>query len=368
MISSSSYYSTASPQEMKRPSDPRPSSSVILLSPTNQVLLLHRVKTSSAFPSAHVFPGGNLSEFHDGSVEPPGHPRRHQDSLPYRLGAIRETFEESGILLARDGHGTRLLNLPLADRDEARKAVYANKVPFGTWLESVGGYADTANLIPFTRWITPPATPKRFTTQMYLYMLPLPTPLSADPACAAAQAEAILPTPDGSEVTVSVFEDAQTWLQRQAMGEIILFPPQAFLLTLVAQFCTGPPSSLSADSTLHYKAQRDALLQFLDTLPTTSHPKVLKNPTSHIPWSEKVICPATAMMAGDGRIVLSLDKPGPELRGRGHGGDFERVVLVKFERGGPRRVEVRRREEVFEEERRRLEGNEEYGRARQFKL
>jgi len=138
----SSLAATAGKKE-KKLAEPRPSSSIILLSPTNQVLLLHRVKTSTSFASAHVFPGGNLSDFHDGAVPPHGDPKRHEDSLAYRMGAIRETFEESGILLAREGSKDgRLLNLPTAKRDEARKAIWENKISFGEWLESVGGIPD----------------------------------------------------------------------------------------------------------------------------------------------------------------------------------------------------------------------------------
>jgi 8-oxo-dGTP pyrophosphatase MutT (NUDIX family) len=148
MTSEASHYSTASALKGKKaPMEPRPSSSIVLLSPTNQVLLLHRVKTSSSFASAHVFPGGNLSEFHDGTVPPPGDLARHQDSRPYRLGAIRETFEESGILLARDvrggkGNSEGLLSLPAAERDAARKMIYANEIQFEEWLKSVGGEVD----------------------------------------------------------------------------------------------------------------------------------------------------------------------------------------------------------------------------------
>lgn len=133
-------------KERKKQTPPRPSSSVVLLSPENQVLLLHRVKTSSAFPSAHVFPGGNLSVFHDGEVPSPSDAKIHEDSLSYRLGAIRETFEESGILLAREGDiDGKPLSIPTVDRDQARQAIYRNKVRFVEWLASVGGVADTGN-------------------------------------------------------------------------------------------------------------------------------------------------------------------------------------------------------------------------------
>lgn len=63
--------------------------------------------------------------------------------------------------------------------------------------------------------------------------------------------------------------------------------------------------------------------------------------------------PRTLFVRGeDGRVVLGLEKPGPELEGSTRGGDWERVVLVRFTKKGPVEVEVRGREEIFEEERR----------------
>lgn len=122
---------------------PRPSASVLLVSPQNQVLLLQRVKQSSSFASAHVFPGGNVSEFHDGRAPEPGSVERHVDSEVYRKAAIRETFEESGILLARNAGFGRLIEVPEAEREEGRKLVHSNKVPFEQWLAQKGGRADT---------------------------------------------------------------------------------------------------------------------------------------------------------------------------------------------------------------------------------
>lgn len=123
------------------PPAPRPSASVVLLSPSNEILLLHRVKTSSSFASAHVFPGGNVDPFHDGDVPAEGNPDKHRDGPAYRLCAIRETFEESGILLAKkDG---KLVQIPEKEREEARKQIHARKVKFGDWLKSIGATADT---------------------------------------------------------------------------------------------------------------------------------------------------------------------------------------------------------------------------------
>lgn len=121
--------------------------SIMVLSPTNQLLLLHRVQTSTSFPSAHVFPGGNLSKFHEGNIPEPDDPARHRDGHAYRLGAIRETFEEAGILLAKPKNGgDRLLELPEAQVEDARKTIHGNKVRFTDWVDQVGGVPDLGEL------------------------------------------------------------------------------------------------------------------------------------------------------------------------------------------------------------------------------
>lgn len=116
----------------------------MVVSPTNQLLLLHRVQKSSAFPSAHVFPGGNLSPFHE-TIPGEKDAARHADGPAYRLAAIRETFEESGILLARKKGtppGSPLLQLSEETLDAGRKAIHGDKIKFVDWLDQQGGQAD----------------------------------------------------------------------------------------------------------------------------------------------------------------------------------------------------------------------------------
>jgi len=327
------------------PPPPRPSSSVVLLSPKNQVLLLHRVKTSSSFASAHVFPGGNLDEFHDGDIPGVDSPERHRDGLAYRIGAIRETFEETGILLAKrkDGSG-ELVNLENVDREAARRRIHANEVKFTDWVNSVGGIPDTDNLIPFTRWITPTNVPKRFTTQMYLYLLPLATSTNSIPS------EMLVPTPDGGvEHTAATFAPAQAFLSRAASKEIILFPPQYFLLWILTKFLSE--TTPEAGGPLHQASQRERLLAYIRRVPTAETARGREHWTSGISWADKVMSPHNILIQqSDQRIVLGLDKPGPELKGSGRGGDWERVALVRFTKRGPMEVEIRRREDVLAEE------------------
>ena len=119
------------------------------------------MQTSTSFASAHVFPGGNLSGFHDGgdlaSLESDVEGIAHRDGPAYRLAAVRETFEESGILLARgkslggDGESKggdggkgegQLLDVSEEVKEVGRREVHSNRVRFGEWLSGVGGVAD----------------------------------------------------------------------------------------------------------------------------------------------------------------------------------------------------------------------------------
>lgn len=214
---------------------------------------------------------------------------------------------------------------------------------------------------------------------MYLYMLPLSQPSSSSDLLSEDQALIPAPTHDGGlEHTAAAFDNTHTWLARARAGDIILFPPQFYLLHLIAGFFPPPPpppppshsrsrsrsspAAAAAAAAENHAAeqptptaslnQRAALLAFLARTPT-SHLRDGAN-TRAIPWSQKVMSPSMLFVrrrGGDGRVVLGLDKPGPELRGSGRGGDAERVVLVRFESGGPREVEVRDREEVLAEER-----------------
>ncbi|KAH8423171.1 uncharacterized protein LDX57_000925 [Aspergillus melleus] len=132
-----------------KPSPPRPSSSVILVSPKNEILLLHRVKTSTSFASAHVFPGGNLSS-QDGPCPPVEDLKRHDDGPWYRQAALRELFEESGILLAKNKTSGKMLTVPEDEREKGRRSIHQQEVTFADWLYGLDSAAvpDTGSIFP----------------------------------------------------------------------------------------------------------------------------------------------------------------------------------------------------------------------------
>ena len=74
-----------------------------------------------------------------------------------RITAIRETFEESGLLLASATSGT---STPFSDcaLDGARRNIHERKLLFRTFLAEHHLKPDTDSLLPFTQWITPPNT------------------------------------------------------------------------------------------------------------------------------------------------------------------------------------------------------------------
>jgi hypothetical protein len=58
------------------------------------------------------------------------------------MAAIRETFEESGILLAKNKSTGELLQLDETEREKGRKAIHAGTISFPVWLAEKGGIAD----------------------------------------------------------------------------------------------------------------------------------------------------------------------------------------------------------------------------------
>ncbi|KAJ5888369.1 Cystathionine beta-synthase core [Penicillium taxi] len=279
--------------------------SVILVSPKNEILLLHRIQTSSSFASAHVFPGGNLST-QDGMCPPPEDLSRHEDSPSYRRAAIRELFEESGMLLAKDSNTGKMLVVKEEARELGRKLIHQGKVTFDDWLKEKQSSAqpDIDHLIPFSRWITPNNVTRRYTTQMYLYFMPLAVnadeDLLSELPVEGEREEIQVPTSDGGiEVTEAQFLPAIEWLRRAQSGEIILFPPQYLLLHLVSGFLDKQPrSDISVEE---IEKRRAALVDFVQS--------------GSPPWTQKCISPKMLKMTDDGRVILALNEPGPELRG-----------------------------------------------------
>ncbi|KAK2812668.1 hypothetical protein FQN50_001314 [Emmonsiellopsis sp. PD_5] len=309
---------------------PRPSSSVILVSPQNEVLLLHRVKTSASFPSAHVFPGGNISSQDGDNFPPAGHPDSHDEGPHYRRAAIRELFEESGILLAKDKVTGQMIHVNAEQRETGRHAIHRNEITFTQWLKSINEAAEPDIA----------TNPRRFTTQMYLYFLPLSpesNSIISEGVPGNEEGEVQVPTSDGGlEITEARFLPPSDWLRLAKKGDVIMFPPQVLLLTFVSQFLERVGEYASTVSKEESAKRRAELVEFVHS--------------GSPPWKDKYISPTAIGRVPDGRAILTLDYVGPELQGSGKKGEPDRVVLVRFLKEGPRQVEIRWRSEIVKEE------------------
>ena len=172
---------------------------------------------------------------------------------------------------------------------------------------------------------------------MYIYFLPL-TQISAK----NISSEAVIPIPTsdgGVEHTAALFASCKDWLDQAMRNDIILFPPQFYLMSLLA-----PLLDVSSSSNLSVEELQRQRNRVLDFWQGDGDGKGVK-------WADKVMSPIGLLMRkSDGRSVLALDKPGPELMGSGRRGDEKRVVLVKFSKEGPRNVEVRLRKDILDEE------------------
>lgn len=72
--------------------------------------------------------------------------------------ALRETFEESGLLLATS---ISLSKQPSdVELDKARHAIHQQRLHFGEFLDSNELRADIDSLLPFTQWVTPIGPPR----------------------------------------------------------------------------------------------------------------------------------------------------------------------------------------------------------------
>ena len=141
---------------------PVPAANLILLregADGVEVLVGHRSLRTRAFPGAIVFPGGKLEAQDAAWPNALGDPR-----LQARYGALRETFEETGLLIAADGEGPP----PGADVALERRRVEAADVPFAGLLTRWDRAVDLDRLVPFAHWITPERAPYRFDTLFFL--------------------------------------------------------------------------------------------------------------------------------------------------------------------------------------------------------
>ncbi|GAB3191209.1 NUDIX hydrolase [Hydrogenophaga aquatica] len=217
------------------PDTPRDAASVVLLrdGPTGlEVLLQRRNARAGVLGGMYVFPGGKLdaSDFDGGWLTRLDQsPQALQDQLAeggtpvetavaLYLAALREMFEEAGILLAEpeDGQASRT-----GWHEQLHEQLRAGQA-WPAALARLGLRTNTRGMRPWSRWITPrnpPVGTPRFDTRFFLAVLPTGQ----------------LARHDDHEAVESLWLAPQTALQRYWDREIELIPPQLMGLAQLAR-------------------------------------------------------------------------------------------------------------------------------------
>jgi 8-oxo-dGTP pyrophosphatase MutT (NUDIX family) len=215
------------------PATPKHAATVILLRDGVdgiEVFLQHRVKGMPFAGGMTVFPGGGVDPRDaDASVawagpEPSWWAERFgcDAALARALtcAAVRETFEESGVLLA--GSAAQVLN-DVAPYRQAREDLESRAISLAGFLATAGLTLRADLLRPWAHWITPEAEPRRYDTRFFVAKLP--EGQHADGATSEADSS-------GWQRPADAITDARE-------GRRMLMPPTWLTLTELASFDTA---------------------------------------------------------------------------------------------------------------------------------
>jgi 8-oxo-dGTP pyrophosphatase MutT (NUDIX family) len=216
------------------PAEPRHASTVVLLRDAAdgmQAYLLRRTKTMAFAAGMYVFPGGSVDprdEMLDDAawVGPTPADWAGLLSADERLAkalvcaAVRETFEESGVLLAGSGPDEVVADTTGDDWESDRLALLDRSKSFASMLAQRGLVLRADLLRPWAHWITPEFEPKRFDTRFFVAALP------------AGQRTRDV----GGEADRVAWVAPADALAAADRGEMGMMPPTAFTLAEIAAY------------------------------------------------------------------------------------------------------------------------------------
>lgn len=215
-----------------------------------EVFMVQRHVRSEFMPEVFVFPGGSV---HSSDVEAeltpglcgPDVPGPTAHGTGFRVAALRECFEEAGVLLARrDGQQLTLTREEAEQFRAYRDGLNAKRETLASIARSAGVTLATDELVHWAHWITPEAFPKRFDTHFFL--IPMPTGQEA--------------AHDQLETTASTWITPEDAIARAERGDF----PMVFATIHQLQALTGLASVEAA------------LARFRDARVTTVMPRVVQ--------------------------------------------------------------------------------------------
>ena len=219
---------------------PRPAATLILVRDASagmEVFMIRRTQAAAFMGGAHVFPGGGV-DAGDASAELAAHCEGLDDAeasrllgverggLAYWTAALRECFEEAGLLLAHDAEGS-YADLNDAERLQVfaqwRESVRAGRATLADLCREHGLRLAAGRLAYYSHWITQPGRPRRYDTRFFVAEAP-----SAQTA-----------SHDNSETVDHLWIQPDEALARHQRGEIQLVFPTIKTLESIAGFDTA---------------------------------------------------------------------------------------------------------------------------------
>jgi 8-oxo-dGTP pyrophosphatase MutT (NUDIX family) len=217
----------------------RPAATIVLMRAGRvglEVLLLRRVRSAGFVPGAYVFPGGRV----DADDAAPALVARlaglgaevarrrlglGREDVPtaqaYVIAALREAFEETGLLVGRRSDGSPVP--PAAGDaavDRARARLLADEDAFAGVLDELGARLDGAAVEYIAHWITPIVEPRRYDTRFFAAALEGEPPVAIH---AAEMADALWISPTAA-------------LERSRAGTLPMVFPTLRTLEALADF------------------------------------------------------------------------------------------------------------------------------------
>jgi recombination protein RecT len=300
-----------------------------------QVLMTRRSMTASFAPGAYVFPGGGIEEddlfYAKNMPSPPASIEKYAinlvankyqqspEQVTWALAAIRESFEEQGIVLARQKNGEWVTQAQVAKLDR-----HAN---FYTQMAANGFQLAAQDVYVFAHWITDRDMPKRFEVPFLVARMP----------------EGQTPVADEKEQFAPEWISPQDALTRHEAGDFfMIFPTIRTLQRLAAypkvdnvlQACaSGKPLWTSCPRAAHMKCKEVRLMEHEPAYGELAMVSPYGDVAHELSWQHeqavpllrhvmRLTAPNPSMMTGPGTntyIVGTVEKgyividPGPDI-------------------------------------------------------
>ena len=210
------------------PAEAKPAATIVLMRDGEsgmEILLLKRHRASGFVPGAYVFPGGRTDEADaDPALEECALNLRQASVAAFLwFAAVREVFEETGVLLARDAQGDWAVDAATSEEiQKLRLGLLEEQLMLRDILQQCKYRIDFSDVVYFAHWITPVAEPRRYDTRFFAARLPDGREVLADPR----------------EMTDAVWLTPADALERFSRGQLPMVFPTVRTLEQLAEYRT----------------------------------------------------------------------------------------------------------------------------------